>query len=65
MRLANEHETEESRMIFRDLRGTFINLGLVPHWAPMRIETHHYCFKYALKLKFHNRRQHKQPDHLN
>jgi len=41
-------ETDKSRIIFRNLRGTFIALGFVDTWAPSRLDTHIYCRKYAI-----------------
>jgi len=39
--------TAKSRLIFRSLRGTFINLNIVNEWAPLRFDTHHYCTRHA------------------
>ena len=44
----NMGNTEESRLIFRELRGTVIRLGLLPHWSPDRMDTHLFCIYYKV-----------------
>ena len=41
--------TRQSRLIFRNLRGTLVTLGIVDDFAPWRILTHEYCLKYRVE----------------
>lgn len=46
------NSTEESRVIFRNLRFTLVRFKIYPINKPiMRDDTHRFCLKYALSLK--------------
>jgi hypothetical protein len=43
-------ETEKSRIIFRELRGTIIKFGIYDWpYGIARLHTHAYCIRYAIR----------------